>query len=238
MLNSNILKLWRLVFNLVTHSYCLGSFGDTHSTRKVKVKVLSDCLQPHGLYNPWNSPGQNTGGGSLSLPQGIFPTQGLNPGLLHCRWILYQLSHKGSPRILEWVAGPFSRGSSQPRDRTQVSRIAGRVFTSWATGKYQDSTRTKIYLFTADGCLHTFKVAYYKYKALCWSFGEHMLVYLLVVYLGWNYWAIAFYVLGHRNKHMSSIRRHSQISVGHLDIILFEVAVQICCPFYTGLSSF
>ena len=59
--------------------------------------VVSDSLQPHGLYNPWNSPGQNTGVGSLSLLQGIFPTQGLNPGLLHCRKILYQLGHKGSP---------------------------------------------------------------------------------------------------------------------------------------------
>ena len=56
--------------------------------------VVSDSLQPHGLYSPWNSPGQNTGVGSLSLLQGIFPTQGLNPGLLHCRRILYQLSHK------------------------------------------------------------------------------------------------------------------------------------------------
>ena len=51
---------------------------------------------------------QNTGVDSLSLLQGIFPTQGLNPGLPHCRWILYQLSHKGNPRILEWVAYPFS----------------------------------------------------------------------------------------------------------------------------------
>ena len=42
--------------------------------------------------------------GSLSLLQGIFPTQGLNTGLLHCMWILYQLSHKGRPRMLEWVA--------------------------------------------------------------------------------------------------------------------------------------
>ena len=65
-----------------------------------------DCSPP-GLLCPWNSPGQNTGVGSLSLLQGIFPTQGSNPGLLHCRWILYQLSHKGSPRILEWVAYPF-----------------------------------------------------------------------------------------------------------------------------------
>ena len=62
---------------------------------------MSDSLQLHELYSPWNSPGQNTGVGSLSLLQGIFPTQGSNPGLPHGRWILYQLSHKGSPGILE-----------------------------------------------------------------------------------------------------------------------------------------
>ena len=55
-------------------------------------------------YSPWNSPGQNTGDGSLSLFQGTFPTQGSNPGLAHCRQILYQLSHQGSPRVLERVA--------------------------------------------------------------------------------------------------------------------------------------
>ena len=59
--------------------------------------VVSDSLQPHELYSPWNSPGQNTGVGSLSLLQGIFQTQGSNPGLPHCRRIPYQLSHKGSP---------------------------------------------------------------------------------------------------------------------------------------------
>ena len=58
---------------------------------------MSDSLRPHGLYSSWNSPGQNTGVGSLSLLQGIFPTQGSNPGLQHCRQILYQLSHQGSP---------------------------------------------------------------------------------------------------------------------------------------------
>ena len=56
---------------------------------------MSDSLQPHGLYGPWKSPGQNIGVGSLSLLQGIFPIQGLNPGLPHCKHILYQLSHKG-----------------------------------------------------------------------------------------------------------------------------------------------
>ena len=67
---------------------------------KVKVPQLCPTLRPHGLYSPWNSPGQNTGVGSLSLIQGIFPTQGWNPGLPHCRQILYQLNHKESTRIL------------------------------------------------------------------------------------------------------------------------------------------
>ena len=48
---------------------------------------------------PWNSPGQSTGVGSCSLPQGIFPTQGLNPCLPHCRQIPYQLSHQGRPEV-------------------------------------------------------------------------------------------------------------------------------------------
>ena len=85
--------------------------------------VVSDSLRPQGLYSPRNSPGKNTGVGSLSLLQGIFPTQGLNPGLPHCRQILYQLSHKGSPRILEWVAYPFSSGSSWPRNSTRIPCI-------------------------------------------------------------------------------------------------------------------
>ena len=66
--------------------------------------VVSNSLQ---LYSPWNSPGQNTRVASLSLLQEIFPTQGSNSGLLHCRQIVYQLSHKGSSRILGWVAYPF-----------------------------------------------------------------------------------------------------------------------------------
>ena len=65
----------------------------TESRESESCSVVSDSLQPHGLYSPWNSPGQNTGVGSLSLLRGIFPTQGSNPGLLHFRQILYQLSH-------------------------------------------------------------------------------------------------------------------------------------------------
>ena len=59
--------------------------------------VISHSLQPHGLYSPWNSPGQDTGEGSCSLLQGIFPTQRSNPGLPHCRQILYQLSYQVRP---------------------------------------------------------------------------------------------------------------------------------------------
>ena len=96
--------------------------------------VVSDSLRPHGLYKPWNSPGQDIRVDSHSLLQGIFPTQRSNPGLPHYRWILSQLSHKGSPRILEWVVYPFSRASSRPRNQTGVSCMyAGGFFTNWAT---------------------------------------------------------------------------------------------------------
>ena len=102
----------------------------------MKGKVAQSCptlCDP--MDCPWNSPGQNTGVGSLSLLQQIFPTQGSKSGLLHCRWILYQLNHKGSPRTLERVAYPFSRGSSWPGNQTRVSRIAGGLFTTELFGK-------------------------------------------------------------------------------------------------------
>ena len=85
-----------------------------YPSSKVKVKVAQS--RPTLCDRPWNSPGQNTGVGSHSLLQQIFPTQGSNPGLPHCRHTLYQPSHQGNPRILEWVATPFSRGSSWPRN--------------------------------------------------------------------------------------------------------------------------
>ena len=85
----------------------------------LSCSVVSDSFRPHGpqptrLLCPWDSPIKDTGVGCHALFQGIVSTQGLNPGLLHCRWILYHLSHQGSPRILEWVACPFPRGSSRP----------------------------------------------------------------------------------------------------------------------------
>ena len=71
----------------------------------VCVLLMSDSLPPHGLLPtrllcPWDFPGKNAGVGSNFLLQGNFLTQGLNPGLLHCRQILYNLSHQGSPKIL------------------------------------------------------------------------------------------------------------------------------------------
>ena len=96
---------------------------------------MSYSLQPHGLYSPWNSPGQNTGVGSCSLLQGISPIQELNPRLSPCRQI------QGNLRILEWVAYPFSKDS--PRIFTTqesvlglLSCIAGGFFTSWATREF------------------------------------------------------------------------------------------------------
>ena len=101
--------------------------SQTRILESKSCSVVSDSLRPHGLYSPWNSLGQNTGVGSLSLLQGIFPTQGSNPGLPHCRRIVYQLTHKGSPRILEWVAVPFSKRFSPPRDQTSVSCIGRQI---------------------------------------------------------------------------------------------------------------
>ena len=72
---------------------------------------VAHSLWPRGLYSPWNSPGQNTGVGSCFLLQGIFPTQGSNPGFPHCGQILYQLSLQGKPKntgvgslsLVQWI---------------------------------------------------------------------------------------------------------------------------------------
>ena len=93
---------------------------------------MSRGLHPARLLCSWDFSGKNTGVGCHSLLQGNLPTQRSNPGLPHCRWILYQLSPQGRPRILEWVAYPFSSRSFWPRNRTGVSCIAGGFFTNWA----------------------------------------------------------------------------------------------------------
>ena len=93
---------------------------------------LMDCMQPARLLCPWNSPGKNTRVGSHSLLQGIFQTQGSNPGLLHCKQILYCLSHQGIsiyilnivPEITPWrTRGQSSRwtwGTSLSTDTSGI----------------------------------------------------------------------------------------------------------------------
>ena len=90
---------------------------------------MSDCLQPYGLYSPWNSPGQDTVVGSLSLLQGIFPTQGSNPGLPHCRWILYRLSHQGSPGVC--VILQISYPSKDSASLSHASNKNSRLVSHW-----------------------------------------------------------------------------------------------------------
>jgi len=80
------------------------------------------CAQSCPLTTLWNSPGFNTGVGSLSLFQEIFPTQGLNPGLPHCRWILYQLSCQGSPD--SWESALFP----QPASKHHLGKITTLYF--------------------------------------------------------------------------------------------------------------
>ena len=84
----------------------------------VSNSVMSDSLQPRRLYSPWNSPDQNPGVGSLSLFQGIFPTQSSNPGLPYCRQILYWLSHHGSPAHPVWYSNWHLVITQDPWSRT------------------------------------------------------------------------------------------------------------------------
>ena len=117
----------RIRCNRAPCSHRIGNSGD-----KWQVKVTQSCLTLCDPMDWVHGTLHNTGVGSLFLLQGIFPTQGWNTGLPHCRQLLNQLSPKGSPRILEWVAYPFSGGSSQPRNGTGVSCFASRFFTNWA----------------------------------------------------------------------------------------------------------
>ena len=101
-----------------SYPYCACMLG---------LSVVSDSLQPHGLWTvrllcPWNSPGKNTGVGCCSLRQGIFLTQGLNLGLLNFRWILYCLSHQGSPL------------TPQPGIKTASPALEGDVLTTARPG--------------------------------------------------------------------------------------------------------
>ena len=130
-LQMRTLKHKKIESNFLCHITVEPRFSPSDSRAlSESYAVMSNSMQLHELYSPWNPPGQNPGVGSLSLLWGIFPTQVLCIAGRFFRQILYQLSHKGSPRILEWLAYPFSSRSSQPRNRTGVSCIAGGFFTN------------------------------------------------------------------------------------------------------------
>ena len=145
---------WCFIFLKLSELWIWISMSLYCFTTGLKVKVTQKCstlcdpmdYTVHGILQAglleWVA---------YSLLQGIFPTQGSNPGLPHCRRILYQLNHQESPRILEWVANPFSSRSSQPRNQTGISCIAGGFFTSWATREAQVSafTDSKVSYFSS-----------------------------------------------------------------------------------------
>ena len=79
---------------------CTLVLNNKHESESESLLVISDSLRAHGLYSPWNSPDHNTALDSRSLLQGIFPIQGSNPGFLHCRWILYQLTATNKHELL------------------------------------------------------------------------------------------------------------------------------------------
>ena len=131
---------WAISFTAVVWNQ---TFNVSKWSESESRSVVSNSLQPHGLYNPWNSPGHNTGVGSHSLLQGNLPNLGIKPRSPTLQVdFFYQLSHKGSPRLLEWVTCLFSRGSSWPRNRTGVSCIAGQFFTNSAIREAPVSPRS------------------------------------------------------------------------------------------------
>ena len=129
--------------------------------------VMSYSLQPHGLYSSWDSPGQNAGMGSLSLLLGIFPTQGSNPGLPHCKQILYHLSHQGSTRILECSSTPhpqlllmkevwlLNEGSSDSVAAPQGSTPGETVLMLCCSGQGRESRNQGISLSLLQGIFPT-----------------------------------------------------------------------------------
>ena len=126
--------------------------------------VVSNSLWPHGLYSPQSSPGQNTGVGSLSLLQGIFPTQGPNPCLLHCRQILYQLSPQGRAHLPMQKTkrdgfDPWGGEDSLKEHMTTLSSIlAWRIPRPEDPGKLQPigwQSRTQLKRLSTDTHTHT-----------------------------------------------------------------------------------
>ena len=118
---------------LIPIQYCTGKPTQCNAMLVLVIQSYPTLCDPMDCSPPGSSvhedsPGKNTGVGCHALLQGIFPSQGLNPGLPHCQCILYCLRHQGSPKLPEWVAYPFSRESSWPRNGIGVSCMAGEFF--------------------------------------------------------------------------------------------------------------
>ena len=131
----------------VPYLLSFGAFLVAQMVNSESRSVVSDSLWLRGLYSPWNSPGQNTGVGSLSLLQEIFPTQGSNPGLPHCRRILYQLSHKGRNLLTIQKTRVWSLGQEYPLEKgtaTHSSILAWRVPSTEEPGGLQSMERQRV----------------------------------------------------------------------------------------------
>ena len=124
---------------IMRDKYCLVPLiWPTYAVLCLVAQVCPTLCKPMGCNPPGSSvhgdsPSKNNGVGCHAVLQGIFSIQGSNPGLPHCRQILYHLSHQESPWILKWVAYCVLRGPSQLRNGTKVPYVAGRFFTRWAT---------------------------------------------------------------------------------------------------------
>ena len=176
-----------------THKYIYGSdlghlsfkcwwnflFERSKDYRSGSCSVMSYSLRPHGIYiQSMEFSSQNTGVGSLRLLQGIFPTQGCNPGLPHRRQFLYQLSHKGMQRILEWVAYHSFSGSSHPRNWTRVSCIAGGFFTNWVIREIPQGLLDEPILLPGEESGWKYRIMEYRCDGYCITkstkfFGNH-----------------------------------------------------------------
>ena len=133
-----------------SNSKASASFTALYSLSKRKWKWKWKSLRCVWLFaTPWTIQSLKSSRPEYWSEQ-PFPL-GSNPGLPHCRQLLYQLSHKGSPRILQWVAYPFSMGSSQTRNQSRVSCIAGGFFTNWAIREapFQNNSVSNIGLWVA-----------------------------------------------------------------------------------------
>ena len=115
---SNKTTLWSLCVESLSHVWLFATPCTVARQAPLSIGILQARILEWGCH---------------ALLQGIFPTQGSNPDLPDCRWILYCLSQQRSLWLLEWAVYPSSRGFSWPRNQTRVSCIAGRFFTSWAT---------------------------------------------------------------------------------------------------------